>query len=42
MQDNYKNIEECNLGKKRKVLIDFDYFDVINSKKLNYLLEAEN
>ena len=25
MQDVYKNIEECNLGKKREVLIVFDY-----------------
>ena len=24
MQDVYKNIEECNLGKKREVLIVFD------------------
>ena len=28
MQDVYKNIEEYNLGKKRKVLIVFD--DMIN------------
>ena len=33
MQDVYKNINECNLGKKLKVLIVFD--DMINSKKLN-------
>ena len=42
MQDVYKNIEEQNLGKKRKVLIDFIYddmiADMINNKKLNPLL----
>ena len=27
MQDAYKNIEEYNLGKKRKVLIVFDDYD---------------
>ena len=27
IQDVYKNIEECNLGKKRKVLIAFDEYD---------------
>ena len=36
MQDFYKNINECNLGKKLKVLIVFD--DIINSKKLNSLV----
>ena len=37
MQDVYKNIEEYNLGKKRKVLIVFDDMiaDMINNKKLN-------
>ena len=37
MQDVYKNIEEYNLGKKRKVLIVFNDMisDMINSKKLN-------
>ena len=37
MQDVYKNIEEYNLGKKRKVLIVFDNMiaDMINNKKLN-------
>ena len=37
MQDFYKNIEEYNLGKKRKVLIGFDdkNADMINNKKLN-------
>ena len=37
MQDVYMNIDECNLGKKRKVLIVFDDMlaDMINNKKLN-------
>ena len=37
MQDVYKNIKECNLGKKRKVLIVLDDMiaDMINNKKLN-------
>ena len=37
MQDVYKNTEEYNPGKKRKVLILFDNMiaDVINNKKLN-------
>ena len=37
MQDVYKNIEEYNLGKKRKALIVFDEMiaDMINNKKLN-------
>ena len=37
MQDVYKNIEEYNLGKKRKILIVFDDMiaDMINNKKLN-------
>ena len=40
MQDVYKNIEEYNLGKKRKVLIVFDHMiaDMINNKKLNPLV----
>ena len=48
MQDVYKNIEEYNIGKKRKLLIVFDDMtaDMINNKKLNSivnsLLEAEN
>ena len=49
MQDVYKNIEEYNLGKKRKVLIAFDNMiaDMINNKRLNpvvteLFLEAEN
>ena len=37
MQDVYKNIEEYNPGKKRKILIVFDDMiaDIINNKKLN-------
>ena len=37
MQDVYKNIEDYNPGKKRKVLIVFDDMiaDMINNKKLN-------
>ena len=37
MQDVYKNIEDYNPGKKRKVLIVFDEMiaDMINNKKLN-------
>ena len=37
MQDVYKNIEDCNSGKKLKVLIVFDDMiaDMINNKKLN-------
>ena len=37
MQDVYKNIEEYNLIKKRKVLIFFDDMiaDMINNNKLN-------
>ena len=37
MQDVYKNTEEYNLGKKRKILIFFDDIiaDMINNKKLN-------
>ena len=37
MQDVYKNIDEYNLGKKRKILIVFDDMiaDMINNKKLN-------
>ena len=34
MQDVYKNIEECNAGKKRKILIVVDDMiaDMINNK----------
>ena len=37
MQDVYKNIEDCNPRKNRKVLIVFDdrIADRINNKKLN-------
>ena len=37
MHDVYKDIEEYNLGKKRKLLIAFDdvIADMINNKKLN-------
>ena len=37
MQDVYKNIEDCNLGKERKILIVFNDMiaDMINNKKLN-------
>ena len=37
MKDVYKNIEDYNPGKKRKVLIIFDDMiaDMINNKKLN-------
>ena len=36
----YKNIEEYNLGKKRKVLIVFDDIiaDMISNKKLNAIV----
>ena len=36
MQDVYKNIEDYNPGKKRKILIVFDYMfaDMINNKNL--------
>ena len=37
MQDVYRNTEEYNIGKKRKILIVFDDMitGVINNKKLN-------
>ena len=37
IQDVYKNIEQYNIGKKRKILIAFDDMiaDVVNNKKLN-------
>ena len=46
MHDVYKNIEDYNIGKKRKVLIVFDDMiaDMINNKKLDSIvteLEAE-
>ena len=49
MEDVYKNIENYNPGKKRKILIVFDDMiaDMINNKKLNPLvtelfIEVEN
>ena len=47
MQDVYKNIEDYNPGKERKILIVFDDMiaDMINNKKLNSincLLEVES
>ena len=40
MQDVYKNINEHNPGKKRKILIVFDDIiaDIINNKKLNSIV----
>ena len=40
MQDVYKNIEDYNPGKKRKMLIVFDDMiaDMINNKKLNLVV----
>ena len=40
IKDVYKNIEDYNPGKKRKVLIIFDDMiaDMINNKKLNPLV----
>ena len=40
MQDVYKNIEEYNISKKRKILIVFDDMiaDMINNKKLNLIV----
>ena len=37
MRDVYKNIEDYNLGRERKILIFFDDMiaDMINNKKLN-------
>ena len=37
MQDVYRNIEDYNIGKERKILIVFDDMiaDMINNKKLN-------
>ena len=44
MQDVYKNIEEYNIGKKRKILIVFDdmIVDMINNKKLNPAVKVGN
>ena len=40
MQDVYKNIDECNADKKRKILMVFDDMitDMINNKKLNSVI----
>ena len=40
MQDVYKNIDEYNTDKERKILIVFDdmIVDMINNKKLNSIL----
>ena len=39
MQDVYKNIEECNTDRERKVFIVFDIItDMINNKKLNLVV----
>ena len=40
MQDVYKNIEDCNPGKKCKVLIVFDDLitDMVNNKKLDSIV----
>ena len=40
MQDIYKNIQEYNLGKNRRILIVFDDMiaDMISNKKLNPIL----
>ena len=40
MHDVYKNIEECNINKERKILIVFDdkIADVINNKELNSIV----
>ena len=40
MRDVYKNIEDYNLGKKRKILIVFDDMiaDMINNKNLNSIV----
>ena len=37
MDHIYKNIEECNPNKKRKILMVFDNMiaDILNNKKLN-------
>ena len=44
MDDIYKNIEECNPNRKRKILIVFDdtISNMLSNKKLNHLLEEES
>ena len=40
MDDIYKNIEECNTNKRRKILIIFDDMiaDTLNDKLINLLI----
>ena len=40
MDDIYKNIEECNPNKKRKILIPFDDMiaDMLNNKKFSQVV----
>ena len=40
MDDTYKNIEEYNPNKKRKILIDFDdmIVDILSNKTLNSIV----
>ena len=40
IQDDYKNIDECNTDKERKTLMVFGYMiaDMINNKKLNSIV----
>ena len=40
MDDIYKNIEECNTNKRRKILIIFDDMiaDTLNNKLINLLI----
>ena len=44
IDDIYKNIEECNPNRKRKILIVFDdtISNMLSNKKLNHLLEEES
>ena len=43
IQDVYKNVEECHIGKKRKILIIFDdtIAAMINNKERNKILTEE-
>ena len=43
IQDVYKNVEECHIGKKRKILIIFDntIAAMINNKERNNILTEE-
>ena len=40
MEDIYKNIEDCNPNKKRKIIVVFDCMiaDMINNKRLNHIV----